>query len=110
EAGHEFKRIISIGGGAKSADWLQMQADVFQAPVTSLQYEEGPGFGAAMIAAYGLGWFDNLAACAQAFIQFDQTYEPNKANASHYEKQFEIYQRVYAQTAVLTKDLLELNS
>ena len=35
-------RITSIGGGAKSSFWLQMQADIFNATIRKLKHEEGP--------------------------------------------------------------------
>lgn len=42
----ELKRLVSVGGGTKNQAWLQMQM-----PVTTLMVEQGPGFGAAMLAA-----------------------------------------------------------
>jgi xylulokinase len=60
KAGKKIESVISIGGGAKSELWLQMQADIFNATVVRLENEQGPGMGAAMLAAYGCGWFDSL--------------------------------------------------
>src|SRR5699024_1776785 len=59
ETGRQFKKIVSVGGGAKNKEWLQIQADIFNAEVTSLETEQGPGLGAAMLAAMGLGWYEN---------------------------------------------------
>ena len=42
EAGKEITHITSIGGGAKSSFWLQMQADIFNATTRKLKHEEGP--------------------------------------------------------------------
>ena len=52
-AGHEMLSITSIGGGAKSKFWLQLQADVFNVQIKKLKHEEGPSMGAAILAAYG---------------------------------------------------------
>ncbi len=52
---YELQRLVSVGGGAKNAVWLQMQADIFNMSVTTLEVEQGPGLGAAMLAATGLG-------------------------------------------------------
>lgn len=57
-----------------------MQADIFNTQVTALKYEEGPGVGAAMLAAYGLGWFNTMQACAETFIALGETYKPNIEN------------------------------
>ena len=45
EAGKEITHITSIGGGAKSSFWLQMQADIFNATIRKLKHEEGPSMG-----------------------------------------------------------------
>src|SRR5690625_796920 len=55
EQGKVINEVVSIGGGAKSSEWLQIQADIFNAKVVKLNSEQGPGMGAAMLAAYGLG-------------------------------------------------------
>ncbi|WP_421102889.1 xylulokinase, partial [Sporosarcina psychrophila] len=57
--GKQIDTVISIGGGAKNEVWLQMQADIFDADIVRLKSEQGPGMGAAMLAAYGCGWFDS---------------------------------------------------
>ena len=40
-AGHEMNSITSIGGGAKSRFWLQLQADIFNLQIRRLKHEEG---------------------------------------------------------------------
>ena len=104
--GQEFDTVVAIGGGAKSDFWLQMQADIFNKKVVDLTNEQGPGLGAAMIAAVGLGWFDSLQACAQAFVHFGQTYQPEPANVARYNELYQIYHQVYAQTKGLTHELM----
>lgn len=104
--GQAFDTVVAIGGGAKSDFWLQMQADIFNKKVVALTNEQGPGLGAAMIAAVGLGWFDSLQACAQAFVHFGQTYQPEPANVARYNELYQIYHQVYAQTKGLTHELM----
>ncbi|WP_264756866.1 FGGY-family carbohydrate kinase, partial [Klebsiella pneumoniae] len=81
-----------IGGGAKNETWLQMQADIFNAKIIKLESEQGPAMGAAILAAYGCGWFDSLQEVAAAFIRPAKTYEPNPETASSYDKLFALYQ------------------
>lgn len=97
-AGHSFKRIVSVGGGAKNADWLQIQADIFNAEVTCLTAEQGPGLGAAMLAAYGLGWFDSLSSCAEVFVAYKDVVKPIQANVEKYQEVYKLYQEVYPAT------------
>src|SRR5699024_6688934 len=58
--GKKIDTVVSIGGAAKNEDWLQIQADIFNAKVVKLSSEQGPGMGAAMLAAYGCNWFSTL--------------------------------------------------
>lgn len=104
-AGKTVDKVISIGGGAKNKEWLQMQADVFGADVVKLESEQGPAMGAAMLAAFGSGWFETLQDCAREFIRESVTYTPDIQRAETYNKLFEVYQDVYGQTAELNRKL-----
>ncbi|OBR64307.1 xylulokinase [Paenibacillus oryzae] len=104
-AGKKVDKIVSIGGGAQNPAWLQMQADIFDAEVVSLENEQGPGLGAAMLAAYGCGWFPSLEACAELFVKHDQKYQPNPAAVETYKGLFRLYQQVYANTRSLNEGL-----
>ncbi len=55
--GKEIHTIRVSGGGAKSALWRQIQADIFDASVVTMEIEEGPAAGAAILAAVGCGFF-----------------------------------------------------
>ncbi|MBY9077028.1 xylulokinase [Paenibacillus sp. HN-1] len=106
-AGKEIKEVVSIGGGAKNPDWLQMQADIFNATIIRLESEQGPALGAAMLAAYGAGWFGSLEECAAAFIRPAGAYQPNPEQVKRYEGIYSLYQDVYGQTRELNRRLAE---
>lgn len=107
ENGKKIESVISIGGGAKNETWLQMQADIFNAKIIKLSSEQGPGMGAAMLAAYGCGWFSSLKQCADQFIEPVKTYEPVGGNVDKYQKLFSLYKQVYQQTKTLNEQLQE---
>jgi xylulokinase len=107
EHGKTIDSIVSIGGGAKNETWLQMQADIFNSKIEKLLSEQGPGMGAAMLAAYGCGWFPSLNDCAKEFIQVSKTYYPIKEHVESYSKLFTIYKQVYTQTKLLNEQLKE---
>lgn len=90
-----FKQIVSVGGGAKNKDWLQMQADIFNTPVVTLETEQGPGMGAAMIAAVGAGWFTDFKECSDVFVNYQSEVQPNLENVKKYEKSYAIYREIY---------------
>ncbi|TYP71862.1 xylulokinase [Paenibacillus methanolicus] len=97
-AGKTIDKIVSIGGGAQNPVWLQMQADIFGADVVALTSEQGPGLGAAMLAAYGCGWFASLDACAEAFVSHAAVYHPQPESSAQYAGLFRLYQQIYAST------------
>lgn len=107
ENGKIIDTIVSIGGGAKNEAWLQMQADIFNANIVKLSSEQGPGMGAAMLAAFGCGWFSSLLECADKFIEPVKKYEPIKENVEKYQKLFNMYKQIYEQTKVLNEQLQE---
>ena len=109
-AGHEMNSITSIGGGAKSRFWLQLQADIFNLQIKRLKHEEGPSMGAAILAAYGLGWFKTIESCVEAFIKVDEVFEPNNENHALYEQYYSVYEAIYKQTKQLTADLLTITN
>jgi len=51
-AGMQFSRIILTGGGANSAAWRQLVADVFELPVEIPKHGESAAFGAALQALW----------------------------------------------------------
>lgn len=106
EKGKTINRIVSIGGGAKNEVWLQIQADIFDANVIRLDSEQGPAMGAAMLAAYGIGWFSSLQECAEEFIKIEKEYKPNLGNVEKYKELFKIYKDIYYHTKNLNEELL----
>jgi xylulokinase len=105
-SGKQIETIVSTGGGTKNEDWLQMQADIFNARIVKLSSEQGPGMGAAMLAAYGCGWFDSLKECADEFLKVEKEFIPNADNAEMYKELFNLYQEVYGQTKSLNEKLV----
>ncbi|MBW7476842.1 xylulokinase [Paenibacillus oenotherae] len=104
-AGKEIDTIISIGGGAQNPVWLQMQADIFNADVVALENEQGPGLGAAMLAAFGCGWYASLKDCADSFVKRASVFKPQPAAVGVYAELFRTYQQVYRQTRELNEAL-----
>ncbi len=97
-AGKTFDAIVSVGGGAKNQDWLQIQADVFNPKIVTLASEQGPALGAAMIAAVGANWFDNMADCSREFVAYDKEYLPDDNHVSAYDTCYRHYRKVYPAT------------
>lgn len=90
-----FSKIVSVGGGAKNPDWIQMQADIFGADIVTLSVEQGPGLGAAMLAALGLGWFDSIQDCVDIFVEYSEPVSPISKNVEKYEEIYNRFKSVY---------------
>lgn len=82
-----------------------MQADIFDATIVRLKSEQGPGVGAAMLAAVGAGWFSTLEECADVFTGKMKEFKPIAANVQRYKKLFRVYQEVYVSTKGLNQQL-----
>ncbi|MDQ0229408.1 xylulokinase [Metabacillus malikii] len=105
ESGKTIDSITSIGGGAKNETWLQIQADIFNAKIIKLKSEQGPGIGAAILAAYGAGWSTSLQEIANLFVEPAKVYEPIAENVEKYKEIFSLYKKVYVQTKELNEEL-----
>lgn len=90
------KEVIAIGGGAKNAFWAQMQADIFKVPIKIPKVDEGPGFGAAMIASVAAGWFRNVEEAIKTLVFYPYVYVPVENQSSRYEIVYESYHQLYA--------------
>ena len=75
-SGTQIERIIATGGGAKSALWCQMQADITGLPVCIPAEKEAALLGAAMIGAVACGVFSSLADAVAKTVRFSGEYQP----------------------------------
>ena len=79
--GTELKSIIATGGGAKSAVWCQLQADITGLPILIPEEKEAACLGAAMIAAVADGAIPDLETAAQN-IRMKSRFEPHYDDAT----------------------------
>ena len=60
--------LLLTGGGAKSTFLRKLQAAIYGMPVSTVNREEGPAYGAALLAAVGAGAFADLESAAKATL------------------------------------------
>jgi xylulokinase len=89
--------VRATGGGGKSALWRHMQADCFGAPVTTLKAEEGPAYGAALLAGVGSGIFPNVDAAVAQCVAVGSVTHPDPAAQQRYAAVYAIYRELYGQ-------------
>lgn len=91
-----IEQIRITGGGARSRLWQQILADVFERPVSRINVEEGPAFGAALIAGVGTGVFADFSSATGKIIRVGKETAPIAANSLIYRKKHSQYGRLYS--------------
>jgi len=95
QRGLKVRQIRLSGGGARSAFWRQMQADIYGATCVTINAEEGPAYGGALMAATGAGEFKSVREACKAGIQVIRTIKPNPRAKKLYAKYYEQFRRLY---------------
>ena len=93
--GIEILRSNICGGGAKSPLWRKIFANVLGIPLDMVKTEQGPGYGAAMLAMAGCGKFASVQAAADALVEVASTTEPDAALTAKYEARYQSFQKLY---------------
>jgi xylulokinase len=95
ELGVRPKEVRLTGGGAKSAVWRQILADVFEVPVVCLKIEEGAALGAALQAMWATEGGEVASLCDR-FLQPDESTRavPDAARAALYRESQALFNRL----------------
>ncbi len=93
--GIPVKQIRASGGGSKSPLWRQIQADVFGRKVVTINSEEGPALGVALLAAVGCKEYKNIEEACKATIKVVSQVAPNAKAKKTYDAGMPIYQDLY---------------
>ena len=83
------------GGGAKSALWKRILANVLNIPLESPESEQGPGMGGAMLAMVACGAYDSVAEVASRFVKVASVVEPEPVLVAKYEKRYQQFRKIY---------------
>jgi xylulokinase len=93
-AGVHAEVVRLTGGGARSPFWQQVLADVFECPVVIQAHDEGPAYGAALLAAVGAGAFPDIETAGR-LAEPSGRIEPNPKNYAMYRRSAELYADLY---------------
>jgi len=93
--GAHVDEMCVIGGGAQSALWLQIMADVYGKRVLKPRLlQEATSLGAAIAGGVGVELFKDFQA-AEAMIQIVDTRDPNPQAHEQYERLYAVFQSAY---------------
>lgn len=90
EQGHVMEEARIIGGGSRSATWRQIVADVLGISIVVPRTTDA-SFGAALIAAVGVGAFPDLPTAAAQTVSIVARHEPDAKRHRHYQELHAIY-------------------
>lgn len=93
--GVTITRVRLNGGGAKSKLWCEMVANIMNVKVDKINSEEGPGFGAAILAAVGCEKFNSVEEAASKLIKVVSTIEPEEELVRKYEEKYQMFKTIY---------------
>src|SRR5262245_60269850 len=95
ELGVPVDQIRTSGCGSKSPLWRQIQADIFGQGVVTINAEQGPAYGVALLAAVGSGAYKNVEEACSATIRVVSRTACNRKAAKTYDRAFPVYQQLY---------------
>jgi xylulokinase len=90
----EILQVRITGGGARSLLWRQILADALDAELVTVNTAEGAAYGAALLAATGLGAFPDVESACAAVIQLTGCASPGPASAV-YREAYPLYRDLY---------------
>ncbi len=83
------------GGGARSVLWRQIQADVYGRAVEIVEAEEGPAYGAALMAGVGSGVWPSVVAACEAVVRVVARVEPDPTNVGVMNRCYDAFRALY---------------
>ena len=91
-----IERLILSGGGARSALWKQIIADMLGRPIYTTTMTEEAGIGAAICAMVGVGAYDSLEQACAAIVRYeDGCVEPVAERTRFYRERQQTFRALY---------------
>ena len=90
QGGITFSRLYACGGGAKSAPWLQIKADILGCEIIRILSEETGAMGSAIL-GFAATQKKPVSQVAESFLHYGESYLPNPENKAIYDKKYALY-------------------
>ena len=99
------KKARIFGGGAKNKMWLSMLANILDITLQELNIDEGPAYGAAILAGVGVGAFASIDEACNEFIKTTNSIEPNAQEVALYNDKYAKFAKIYPTLKELFKQV-----
>mgnify|MGYP003093486945 FL=1 len=93
--GIKVNRTKICGGGAKSLLWCKIIANVMNVTVEIPEQDEGPALGAAILAAVGSGFYQDLESAVSRIVRVKDSIEPEEILVKKYEQAYWNFRKLY---------------
>jgi xylulokinase len=104
-----FDILIASGGGARSALWLQMQADIYNVPIKTTILEEQACVGAAAVAGSGAGLFKTTGEACDTLVKYkDKIWVPDSSRNRIYQEYYGVFKEAFTGSGKTLARLTEL--
>jgi xylulokinase len=100
--------VRATGGGARSALWRQLQADIYGTPIRRTVADEGPAYGAALLAGVASGTYADVDEATSVVKLREEITEPDRERAKIYEEHYAVYRSLYPATSSVMSRLTDL--
>jgi xylulokinase len=95
EQGLELEQLRATGGGAKSLLWRQILADVLGVELVTTTAQEGPAFGAALLAGVACGIYESISQACDMTVRVVDRTEPRPELEHIYASAYKKYRALY---------------
>lgn len=95
EQGLPIEQVRATGGGAKSALWRQIIADILGVELVTTNATEGPAFGAALLAGVASGVYPSVQAACETTVRIVEYTAPHAELAGVYAQAYGTYRALY---------------
>ena len=90
-----IRQVRASGGGARSAVWRQIQADITGREHVTIDVDEGPALGVALLAGVGTGIYSSVEEACRSTINVTLSTQPDQEAQAVYNKYYGVYQDLY---------------
>jgi xylulokinase len=108
ELGVELGQIRASGGGSRNAFWRGIMADVIGCDHVTINVDEGPALGVALLAGVGTGAYSSVETACDEVIHVEGSTKFDISNHSQYDRYYRLYQSLYPSLKPRFDDMAQL--
>jgi xylulokinase len=103
QSGIKIEQLHAVGGGARSALWLQLKADICDTPLRIPHVTEAACLGASILASVGAGNYASVNSAVQEAVKMERTITPCSNETQAYKRRYQFYLELYPQLISLLR-------